>query len=172
MRRTPFLTILGLAVVAMVPSAPAAGQQTCELGHGEGDCTTEVTAVVLSVGILTLGPLPASILVDEAALESSFAEAVTQTYDLSSNVEWTLSLHANGPTWEGPTGTSKPIEDLLWSSDGTPGSFTAVNSIAAEIAAGSPTGREVGMIQFLSRWFWEDPPGDYGATILLTFSGP
>lgn len=166
MRRTPILSILGLALVAMVPAAPAAGQTVCELNH-TADCSTDVIAEVQSVGTVTLGP-PPIVLVDEAALNLGYADATPLDYTIQTNDAWSLSLHASQSTWGGPTDTSKPIGDLFWSSDAS--TYTAVTLTAAEIATGLPTGPLPGQIFFQSNWDWQDPPGLYSATILLTFS--
>lgn len=171
MRRAAFLSTLGLALAAMVPAAPAAGQQVCELNHVD-DCLVFVTAQVPSLGNLELGPEQPVIEVDAAALEFGLANADPgQTYTVQSNESWSLSLRGGNAEWDGPQGTSKPIGDLAWNLDGG-SAYTPVSLTDVEIATGSPTASEPGTIFFQSSWDWDDLPGGYQATILLTFSAP
>lgn len=168
MRNTPFLSTLGLALAALVPAAPAAGQTLCALDQV---CASEVTALLPEVAQLELGPVTHFDPITAQDLTDGFKDAALPlNYSVSSNVRWELTIAAAAAEWTGG-GDLKPSTDLLWSDGSGPGA-TPLHVSGGLVTSGSPTQSVGGQIFYRSLWYWNDTPDNYSLTVNFTLSAP
>jgi hypothetical protein len=170
MRRTPFLTMLGLALAALVPAAPAAGQTTCAVGevcsHAVRASVEAVAQLALSHANTDLGTVAAA---DLSAGHKDAPAALGLT--VQSNQAWQVSIRARDAVWDwglSPDG-QKPAADLLWALGAGPGN-TPLTTVDATLVSGTATDGALHDLFLRSLWSWNDPPTSYTLAVEFTIA--
>lgn len=90
-------------------------------------------------------------------------------FDVSSNCPWQVSLSVQETDLGGPNGYAKPISDLKFRENGTQDQYSFSQQPTVLKTSSEGTSKIRVLVDIGMAVSWEgDPPGTYGATIIVT----
>ncbi|MFN2316058.1 MAG: hypothetical protein ABR551_07355 [Gemmatimonadales bacterium] len=169
--RTRTSLAAAVAALAAMTAAPAGAQDSCDAAGGSCSLNHYVSATVPTIAELT-NQTPA-ILFPVTAADFDNSDGVNMGFlilEVSANVPWTLTVATATGFWAGPTGDTKPSQELRITPDG--GSRLDLATTPQNLFSGT-AGESLPLAEYNSLWsLLTDPPGNYEITVILTLSTP